>query len=446
MTGELNQRHGKDLPGHHISPDQLCVGLYVHLDLGWMEHPFSFSNFKIKNEEQIHKIRALSLKSIRYDPSRSDAVPEFPKTMPAAFVKTAPELESAAPPDMMQRSVRLKQLNEAILESDQAFAGDAILVREAVRNLPNQPEHSRVVAENLVRSMVNSVITESAVALHAISGKSRGQETFVHPLNVTVLSLMLAKSLDMKEEEAIMLGMAAIFHDVGKEEIPKNKSFMDLHCEVGARIAQRSGLSERISTIILQHHEYTDGSGFPMHYKEDSIDPLARLLALANHYDNLCNPRDPVVAMTPYEALSKMYVTQPQKFDPTILKILVKSLGVYPPASIVQLSNGLYGIVLTANPDKPLLPLVMVYMSRVARETPVVIDLSEEKNLTIKSCLRPEQLPREVFDYLSPRKRVSYYFLKKQEAHGPQSASRSVEVEPASGYYRPPDGEHRAAG
>ena len=51
----------------YISPDQLCVGLYVHLDLSWWEHSFAFSNFKIKDEGQLKQLRALGLKRLRYD-------------------------------------------------------------------------------------------------------------------------------------------------------------------------------------------------------------------------------------------------------------------------------------------------------------------------------------------------------------------------------------------
>jgi putative nucleotidyltransferase with HDIG domain len=400
--------------GHFVTPEQLCIGLYVHLELGWMQHPFAFSNFKIKDDEQIGKIRALNLKKIRFDPKRSDAVPAFPKTIQANWVQTAPVPEPVVVRDPVQRQARLKQLNDAIIESEQAFSKSATRVREVVRNLEHHPVHCREEAAELVNDWVNSVITEGDVVLHVISS-SKAHDNFVHPLNVTVLALMLAKSLDMHEDEAAMLGMAAMFHDVGKEATPSNKSFINLHCELGASIAERSGLSERVSRIILQHHELMDGSGFPSRLKGEEIDPLARLLALVNHFDNLCNPAKAAESMTPYEALSIMYATMQQKFDSTMLRVLVKSLGVYPPGSLVELSNGNYAIAVTTNPDQPMLPVVMLYLPKVARETPVILDLAEDKTLTIKRCLRPEQLPKEVLDYLGTRKRVSYYFLKKQE-------------------------------
>lgn len=410
------------MKSHYTHPDQLCVGLYIHLDLGWMDHPFTFSNFKIKSQDQIEKIRALQLKQLRYDPLRSDCEPLLAATVQAAWTsaKTVTSPVAAAP-DLQQRSNRLRQLNDIILACERKFAADADKVRAITYNLSAHPVSARGEAELLVTQMVNSVFTESDVVLHAVGSNQSQQENYVHALNVTVLALMLAKALDMSDDDVHELGMAAIFHDIGKAESPFNKSFIDMHCELGARLALQAGMSERIARIILQHHEYVDGSGRPKHLKEVQIDPLARLLVIVNDYENLCNPANPVEAMTPYEALSHMYVATPQKYDETILRLLIKSLGVYPPGSIVQLSNGVYGIVMTVNPQKPLLPFVMIHEPKVSRETPVVIDLSEEADISIKKCLRPLQLSQDAFDYLRPRKRICYYFLNKQPTDGAPS-------------------------
>lgn len=422
---------------HYIHPSQLCIGLYVHLDLSWMNHPFTFGNFKITNKEQIQKIRELNLDKVRYDPSRSDYEP-LPLNVPVQAAKPEPEapiksasikvpeqvVEAPRPPRTpQQRSERLKQLNTVIRSCEKAFVLDAHMARDLVRNLASQPESTRKTAEAMVNNLVNSAITESDVVLHAISGNNSASDDYVHALNVTVLSLMLAKSLDMTDAYARELGMAALFHDVSKNEIPRHKSFIDQHCENSARMAKDAGLSDSAVRVIMQHHEHVDGTGFPKHLVAAQIDPLAKVLAIVNAYDNLCNPFNPLTAMTPYEALAHMYATDHNKYDATILKLLIKMLGVYPPGSVVQLSNGTYGIVMTVNPQKPLLPLVRIHHPSVARETPVVIDLSEENNIGIKRCLRPSQLPKDIFEYLRPCKHVSYYFMDKKQMDQPLSGT-----------------------
>lgn len=415
----------------YITPDQLCVGLYVHLDLGWMDHPFAFNNFKIKDAKQIEEIRALGLKQIRYDPLRSDCAP-LPEAASAPTPPTPVDAASPPPPaadpalgntTRPDRDERLKQLHGAIRDCEKAYTAAAESVRETTANVLRQPETSRDKAEALVSGMVDSILTEPEIVLHAINDIRPGQVApYIHPLNVTVLALMLAKSLDMTAEDARQLGLAAVFHDIGKAEIPDRilmkpepltraeQALVEQHCEAGARLALQAGLSRRVASLILQHHEHADGSGYPKHLTGDQIDFLARLLVIVNTFDNLCNPVNPATALTPYEALASMFSSQRKKFDPDLLKLFIKSLGVYPPGSIVLLSNDVYGIVISVNPNQPLRPYALLHMPGIPREAPMVVDLREEPTLNIRQCLRPEKLPREVFDYLSPRKRISYYF------------------------------------
>lgn len=421
---------------HYIHPDQLCLGLYVHLDVGWMSHSFTFSNFELKNEQQIQKIRALNLTRIRYDPLRSKCKPLLVASAPLPVLPVNTEPSPAIQPaestvgqpekkKFKLRAGRLMQLNKLVLECKKDFTEDARLTREATRNFALNPTDSRAKAETIVSHLVNSVITESDVVLHAVSSNKSDPEVYVHSLNVTVLALTLAKSLDMSEQDASVLGLAAMFHDVGKTADFRSKTTLDQHCENGARMVRESGLSERIANIILQHHECADGSGHPQHLVADQIDPLARLLAIVNAYDNLCNPSDPEQAKSPYEALAHMYNVASKKYDAQLLQLLIRSLGVYPPGSIVQLSNGVYGIVMTTNPGTPLLPFVMIYAPNVPRKTLVIIDLSEEDGMTIKKCLKPKDLPQEVFEYFSPRNRIYYYYLKNELKDGPDSDSVS---------------------
>lgn len=406
---------------HYILPDQLCIGLYIHLDLGWMDHPFPFSNFKIHSQEQIDKLLALKLGQIRYDPQRSDCapltVPEEADSV-AAMVEPLPQPE---PVPLNRRSERLMELHRMAERSEKDYARDAYVTRDILREFSYKPVEARTAAENLVARLVNSAMTEKDVVLHAIGSRHGKAENYVHALNVTVLALMMAKTLDMTESDARDLGLAALFHDAGKNKTMHHQVYRDQHCEQGAQLALDAGMSQKVARIILQHHEYIDGSGHPQRLMRDQIDPLARILALINFYDNLCNPLNPANAMTPYEALAHLYTVEFHKFEPDHLKLFIKLLGIYPPGSAVQLSDDTYGLVMTVNPAKPLLPLVMLHLPKVAPETPVILDLSEQQNLRITKCLRPAQLPQEVYDYLRPSKRVCYYFLN--QAHTVQAAT-----------------------
>jgi hypothetical protein len=98
------------------------------------------------------------------------------------------------------------------------------------------------------------------------------------------------------------------------------------------------------------------------------------------------------------------------KFDSKILQVFVRCLGVYPPGTIVQLSNGVIGMVATINTAKPMKPMIVTYDADIPKEEAILVDMENETDVNIAKAIRPAQLPREIYNYLSPRKQVSYYF------------------------------------
>jgi hypothetical protein len=148
-------------------------------------------------------------------------------------------------------------------------------------------------------------------------------------------------------------------------------------------------------------------------------------VTIANVYDNLCNHIDPGMSLTPHEALSTMYAHRRAQFDPAILATMIKSLGVYPPGTLVRLSNEAIGLVVNVNVGKPLRPCVLVYDEEIPKEDAMIIDLSEESaDLGVSSSIRAGLLPKVILEYLNPRKRVNYYF---------DSSSNKKQAAPAQG-------------
>ena len=133
-------------------------------------------------------------------------------------------------------------------------------------------------------------------------------------------------------------------------------------------------------------------------------------MALANRYDNLCNPPMPAKALTPHEALSLMFAQGKNQFDTAIMGAFIKMMGVYPPGSAVQLTDDRYALVTAVNSTRPLKPRVLVYDPKVPRDEALLIDLQLAPGLGIRRSLKPLALPRPALDYLSPRPRTVYFF------------------------------------
>ena len=413
---------------HYTSPDQLRIGLHVFVDLPWFLHPFTLNSFKIASDEQIAELRALKLSRFRYDPERSEAVP-----VEAAFSAKAPPAEENAEVEIAvagpglteedKRAAHVREHRRAVAQTEKSFIKAAGIMRRVTRNILQKPKEVMEEASGLVEQMTAVFLERSNVSLHVMGERCGGEEAYFHSLNVSILSMLLAKGLELSAAQARSLAMGALLHDIGQVEIPDRvlkkspeeytraeRELHASHVEGGVRIGAQLNLAPEILTIVAQHHEMADGTGYPRGLKLDEIALLARVVSLVNFYENLCNPVAINQAMTPHEALSFIFARRKDKFDARILQLMIRALGVYPPGSIVKLSNDEIAIVTSVNPLKTLRPWVMLYDAAVPRQEAVMVDLDREAGLSIAKCLRPILLPPAVYAYLSPRKRITYFF------------------------------------
>jgi hypothetical protein len=162
--------------------------------------------------------------------------------------------------------------------------------------------------------------------------------------------------------------------------------------------------------VIAQHHEHADGTGFPEKLNSDRMTMAARIVALVNRYDNLCNPHLLARAMTPHESLSLLFAQGRSKFDTSILGAFIKMMGVYPPGSTVQLTDDRYALVVAVNSSRPLKPNVLVHDAATPRAEALVLDLEAASGLGIRRSVRHGQLPPTALSYLAPNARVAYFF------------------------------------
>lgn len=424
-----------------IDIGQLRIGMYIQLDLNWMSHPFPVSSFRIASESQIEILRGLGLSQIRYNPSKSDLPPvdsQYPAGLEqeaaaqealAALADAAEELPVDAAEALSDPKRAALQLKMQLLEQqrrldacDQRFLAATRQYRKLADSAEGSPAMARVESEALVADCVHELLgnTESVISLLS---EGVGERNTLHPVNVMVLCLLMGKSQGLSPETMQDLGMAALLHDMGKLRLspaisngpfpgmtPAEEARYRSHVGESVRLGQSMGLSSGVLLAIAQHHEMADGSGFPLKLKGDAICLAGRILSLVNHYERLCNPGRSAQTMTPHEALSVMFAQQKNRFDPVELGIFIRMMGVYPPGSVVQLVNDRYAMVVSVNSSRPLRPRVIVHDSRVPKDEALVLDLETVPELGIRRSLRPSQLPRDALEYLSPRKRICYFF------------------------------------
>jgi putative nucleotidyltransferase with HDIG domain len=306
---------------------------------------------------------------------------------------------------------------------ERAFSKATTVIKNMNKNIFSRPAETLEEMGLLVGEMVDAFLDSPEATLHVMGEKAGNEDVYFHSLNVAILAMMLAKEIGLSPDEAREMCVGALLHDIGLNDIPDRvvkkpaaeatkaeRNFRATHVELGVAIGKRAGLSAQALSVLAQHHEFIDGSGYPKGLKLEAISPSARLVSLVNFYDNLCNPADVSKALTPHEALSYMFSHCRPKFEIRALQMLIRSLGVHPPGSVVQLSNESFAVVTSVNPKKPLRPWVILYDESVPKEEAIMVSLEVETDLQILKSIRPSLLSPKIAAYLNPRKRVTYFF------------------------------------
>jgi HD-GYP domain-containing protein (c-di-GMP phosphodiesterase class II) len=409
-----------------IDVDELRVGMFIHLDLGWMQHPFPVGSFRITQAQQIDKIRGLGLKQLRWSPEKSDlARPRVDAGADGALPpgQAAPILVEDTPAQAAERERRaqLQAQRDSAALCQRQFDEAGLAWRAAQHGVVARPEQARQDTEALTRALLDKMLVDGDMCIRLLSCNA-GDAAGTHALNVTVIALLMGRVFGLSDAEMLDLGIGALLHDVGKLELPERLRHLDErfdkddlsayrdHVAHGVMHGKRMRMNPGALLVLAQHHENADGSGFPLRLKTERMTVAARIVALANRYDNLCNPPLLAQAHTPHEALSLLFAQAQSKFDTGMLNSFIRMMGVYPAGSVVQLTDERYALVMSVNSTRPLKPNVLVHDAKLPREEALYLNLMGTPDLGIRRSLKPAQLPADALDYLAPRARVAYFF------------------------------------
>lgn len=409
-----------------LSVERLTEGLYVKLPLQWTDHPFLLNHFKIKDQQQIRLIRNLGIRYVYLIPEKSDNPPLEPETEQEVISSQESKFLEQQAEKLWQekqgRIARLKNYKRKLQRCEKNFNRSMAQLRSITGKIKSRPVTAIREAEMLVEEMVDALLESDNVALHLMNEGKENEDIYCHSLNVAVLSMMLARSCGMAHEDIKTIAMGALFHDMGKLKIPTailrkttpltepEENYLRMHTRYSTDLANLTAdFPEDAKSILAQHHELLDGSGYPKQLHGDQITPMAQLVAVVNAYDNLCHPQDPARARIPYSALSYLFKHKKEAYNNDYLALLIRLLGVYPPGSVVQLSNQQLGLVISVNTDSLLYPNVLLYDPTVPSNEAPIIEL-EGSDLRIEQAIAPNKLPEKIYTYLNPRVRISYYF------------------------------------
>ncbi|HDM8172593.1 TPA: HD-GYP domain-containing protein [Vibrio harveyi] len=407
-----------------LTVDRIQPGLHIRLPLKWNDHPFLLNSFKIKDQEQVEMIRHLDVKFVYFNPEQSDASP-LPANQPQVEVKQDNTLDLEAQKLWKEKQKRIEKLSayrRRVIQCEKEFERSLARMRSVMTKIRNRPVDAVGEAQQLIDDIVDKLMCDDNVTLHLMNGKNEFEDIYFHSLNVAVIAMMIGRAKGYSAEQLKALSFAALFHDMGKIKIPTailrkqvpltepESNYLKLHTKYGLDMAnQIEDFPDSAKIVIAQHHELRDGSGYPEGLKGDEIDELAQVIIVANAFDNLCHTSIAAEQKIPYTALSHLYKNCKHLYKEENLNILIKFMGVFPPGTVVQLSNNMVGLVISVNASHLLFPNVLVYDPAVPRTQAPIIDLAS-KDIKIVNAIHPSKLPEKIKEYLNPRSRISYFF------------------------------------
>ncbi|MFV0315236.1 MAG: HD-GYP domain-containing protein [Anaerotignum sp.] len=265
------------------------------------------------------------------------------------------------------------------------------LKRDAVSALKDiNVDKCRLVAHSLVDEIVNQ--TELSVDMVNIS--SFDNYTYIHSLNVAVLSVIVGMGMGLNYTQLKQLSEAALLHDIGKLSISldilnkkgkltdEEMQIIRTHTEEGYSIIQGSyTISELVKSAVFSHHENEDGSGYPRKLKGKQIHLYGKIIHVCDVYDALVSNRVYRKAMNPADALEYLLSNSWIMFDVECVKKIMERVSPYPTGITIELSNGQHAIVVEQNKTSQFRPKVKLL------DTQETLDLMGVLNLTILRIL-----------------------------------------------------------
>jgi HD-GYP domain-containing protein (c-di-GMP phosphodiesterase class II) len=232
----------------------------------------------------------------------------------------------------------------------------------------------------LAQTIVDLVREEKSFIFGLSTIKQFDDYTYTHSVNVSLLATALGRYIGLSKVSLEQLCVRALFHDLGKVEIPlkilhkigklndEEREKILNHPLIGVRKVLKMKAEKALkSKIILgpfEHHLNIDLTGYPKTHFTKRLSLLGKILRIADVYEALTADRKyRARSFTPEEALRKMWSEIGKSFDPILLKSFVSMLGIYPIGSLVELNDGRMALVVDypegAPKDRPVVQIIL---------------------------------------------------------------------------------------
>ena len=404
-----------------VDSGKASIGMYVSmLDRPWLETPFVFQGFEIKDRHEIELLQSYC--SVIYvDIHRSSLSPILIQTL----VSTQPRRKSAGKTGRRRarepgRWLRLlgkllrrlglsrQAKRESRLEADgypiqstvrgeahDAFAAYktvSLKYREVLDYAGKHGELPAGVLKKAVQALIDSVLRNPDAMAWTIFSRRQSGQNLSRAVATSVWCLMFGRHLGFDRQALEELAIGGLLLDIGNVRIPtelvnsegeishEQFSLLSQHVEFGSEILRRSkGISENVRDMVACHHERADGSGYPGGLQANRIPVYGRIAAIADCYDAMTTENAYSPAYSAFDVARTLNDMRGKQFAAEVVAQFLCTMGMFPTASVVELNDGTIGLVLEQNRENSLRPKVMVLLDKdhVALQKPNILEMRD---------------------------------------------------------------------
>jgi HD-GYP domain-containing protein (c-di-GMP phosphodiesterase class II) len=295
--------------------------------------------------------------------------------------------------DVKVEDEQISKMKQNTLESMSRIMKNTAMISDK----KTMSEYVKILEELISYIAQNSDVNKSLYDIQTHSNRG-----YVHSIDVCIMASIIGHAMRLDISSIKELGIAAIFHDIGKIQLPKSiiekegqlqgeelKQFRQYPYLGAIMLKKNIRMSENIIKAVQQHRERVDGKGYPYGLEGKSINKFAKIISVSDVYDTITNSKDYKKAFNPNDAYELILGGSGTMFDEEIVKVFRKAFYVYPLGCCVKLSSGIEGYVVKQNENFPDRPIVRVIYDAKTRQDveSYEIDLVTNTNLVINEII-----------------------------------------------------------
>jgi putative nucleotidyltransferase with HDIG domain len=355
----------------------LKPGMYVsRLDRPWRDAPYPLQGFFIHSQEDIDKLLEYC-DTVIVDVARSSSPKDQKRKSDS---KTDKKNDMAVKQSLIHmKPKRYKDTSsrkEELVEAEKSYRTLSDVTSEMLNNIVNNKKLDMPQLKKAVNPMIDSVLRNPDAYAWLTRLKHADNYTYNHSICCAVWAVAFGRHLGMPRKDLQSLALGALLFDVGKMKLPEKlinnpKRFNNIEFKIVKKhvehsleiLAETDDINEDVYNMIKMHHERHNGSGYPDGLKGDQINIYGKIAGLVDCYDAMISERVFASPLSPHDAVKKFYEWRNIDFQSELVEQFIQIVGIYPVGTLVELSNGMVGVIVNQHRVWRLRPQIMLLLN-----------------------------------------------------------------------------------